>query len=55
MIGVAVVMFTWGGFMMLTAGNNETTSKTAKMRLVYGTIALVIVGFIESIYRAIFF
>lgn len=55
MIGTAVVMFTWGWFTMLLWGNNESTSKTAKMRLVYGTIALVIVGFIESIYRAIFF
>jgi NADH:ubiquinone oxidoreductase subunit 4 (subunit M) len=25
------------------------------MRLVYGTIALIVVGFIESLYRAIFF
>ncbi len=40
---------------MLTAGNNESTSKTAKMRIVYGMIALIVVGFIESIYRAIFF
>ncbi len=55
MIGTAVVMFTWGWFTMLFAGNNENTSKTAKMRLVYGVIALVVVGFIESIYRAIFF
>ncbi|MBP6921104.1 hypothetical protein KBB89_00970 [Candidatus Gracilibacteria bacterium] len=55
MIGTAVVMFTWGGFTMLTAGNNESTSKTAKMRIVYGMIALIVVGFIESIYRAIFF
>lgn len=40
---------------MLTHGNNENTAKTAKMRLVYGVVALVVVGFIESIYRAIFF
>jgi ABC-type uncharacterized transport system permease subunit len=40
---------------MLFRGNDEQTSKSAKMRLVYGVIALVIVGFIESIYRAIFF
>jgi hypothetical protein len=55
MIGTAVVMFTWGWFTMLTHGNNESTAKTAKMRLVYGVVALVVVGFIESIYRAIFF
>lgn len=55
MIVTAVVMFTWWGFTMLFRGNDESTSKTAKMRLVYGVIALVVVGFIESIYRAIFF
>ncbi len=55
MIATAVVMFTWGGFTMLFRGNDEATAKTAKMRLVYGTIALVIIGFIEALYRAIFF
>gem|GEM_PF-3572999 len=55
MIAVAVVMFTWGGFTMLFRGNDEQTAQSAKMRLVYGTIALVVVGFIESLYRAIFF
>jgi hypothetical protein len=55
MIATAVVMFTWGGFTMLFRGDNEHTAQSAKMRLVYGTVALVIVGFIESIYRAIFF
>lgn len=55
MIVTAVVMFTWGGFTMLFRGNDEHTAKTAKMRLVYGVIALVVIGFIESLYRAIFF
>jgi len=55
MIAAAVVMFTWGGFTMLFRGNDEQTAQSAKMRLVYGTIALVVVGFIESLYRAIFF
>lgn len=55
MIATAVVMFTWGGFTMLFQGGDEHTAQSAKMRLVYGTIALVVVGFIESIYRAIFF
>lgn len=55
MIATAVVMFTWGGLTMLFRGNDEATAKTAKMRLVYGTIALVIIGFIEALYRAIFF
>lgn len=40
---------------MLFRGNDEKTAQSAKMRLVYGTIALIVVGFIESIYRAIFF
>lgn len=40
---------------MIFRGNDENTAKSAKMRLVYGTIALIVVGFIESFYRAIFF
>lgn len=40
---------------MLVRGNDESTAKTAKMRLVYGVVALIVVGFIEAIYRAIFF
>lgn len=55
MIATAVVMFTYGGFTMLLRGNDENTAKSAKMRIAYGVIALVIVWFIESIYRAIFF
>lgn len=55
MITAAVVMFTWGGFTMLFRGNNEDRADRGKMRLVYGVVALIIMGFIESIYRTIFF
>lgn len=43
MIATAVVMFTYGGFTMLLRGNDENTAKSAKMRIAYGVIALVIV------------
>lgn len=39
----------------MARGNDEQTSQRAKMRLVYGVVALVVVGFIELLYRAIFF
>ncbi len=54
MLVVAVVMFTIGGFRMLIWGG-ESASETAKKRLGYGVIALLITGFLEMIYRAIFF
>ena len=47
MIAAAVVMFTWGGFMMIFRGNDEHTGTQAKMRLLYGVVALVMMGFIE--------
>jgi Type IV secretion system pilin len=55
MIATAVVMFTWGWFMLLLRGDDEHANQQAKMRLVYWTIAIIVVGFIEAIYRAIFF
>jgi hypothetical protein len=55
MITTAVVMFSWVGFTMLVRGNSEDTTHLTKMRIVYGAIALIIVWFVESIYRAIFF
>lgn len=47
MIAAAVVMFTWGGFTMLFRGNSEDRSDKGKMRIIYGIVALVIIGFIE--------
>ncbi len=55
MLVVAVVMFTWGWFMMFFWSGSEETSDTAKRRIGYGVIVLLITGFIEMIYRAIFF
>ncbi len=55
MIGAAVVMFTWGWFTMIFRGWDENSSKQGKMRLLYGVIALIFIGFIETIYRTIFF
>ncbi len=54
MLVVAVVMFTIWGFAMLLWGT-EAASETAKRRLWYGVIALLITGFLEMLYRAIFF
>jgi hypothetical protein len=54
MIATAVVMFTWWGLRMVIKWDEET-AKSGKMRLLYGVIALVVVGFIETLYRAIFF
>ncbi len=47
MIAAAVVMFTWGGFTMLFRGNSEDRSDKGKMRIIYGIVALIIIGFIE--------
>lgn len=54
MLVVAVVMFTIWGFSMLLWGT-ESASETAKRRLWYGVIALLITGFLEMLYRALFF
>jgi len=54
MLVVAVVMFTIGGFLMLLWGT-ESAWETAKRRLWYGVIALLVTGFLEMIYRAIYF
>ena len=55
MLVVAIVMFTWGWFMMFFWGGNEETNDKAKRRLGYGVIVLLITWFIEMIYRAVFF
>lgn len=54
MLVVAVIMFTIWGFQMLFWWS-ESASETAKKRLWYGVIALIITGFIEMMYRAVFF
>ncbi len=40
---------------MLFRGNSEDRSDKGKMRIIYGIVALIIIGFIEGIYKAIFF
>ncbi|MFA6079962.1 MAG: hypothetical protein WC753_00575 [Candidatus Gracilibacteria bacterium] len=55
MLVIAVIMFTWGGFMMFFGSGNEETNDRAKHRLGYGIIVLLVTGFIEMIYRAVFF
>lgn len=54
MVVTAVVMFTIWGFTMLLWWA-ESSSETAKKRITYGVIALVVTGFLEMIYRAIYF
>lgn len=54
MVVVAVVFFTFGGIKLMVAGGNEDALKTARNRFLYGGIALLVVGFIEWLYRAIF-
>ncbi len=55
MIATAVVMYTIAWFQLLFRWKDEWFTKSTKMRLVYGTICIVIVWFIELLYRAIFF
>jgi hypothetical protein len=55
MLVIAVIMFTWGWFMMFFWSGNEETNDRAKHRLWYGIIVLLVTGFIEMIYRAVFF
>jgi hypothetical protein len=54
MLVVAVVMFTIWGFKMLLWWSEES-AETAKKRIGYWVIALLITGFLEMIYRAVFF
>jgi len=54
MLVVAVVMFTIWGFRMLLWWSEES-AETAKKRIGYGVVALIITGFLEMIYRAVFF
>jgi hypothetical protein len=40
---------------MIFTGGSENGAQQGKMRILYGVIALLFIGFIESIYRTIFF
>jgi hypothetical protein len=54
MLIVAVLMFTVGGFKMLLWGTEEV-SDSGKRRIWYGVMALILTGFMEMVYRAVFF
>lgn len=45
--GVAIVMFTWGLFRMIVSAGDEEAQKQGKNRLIYGTIGLLFLWFVE--------
>jgi hypothetical protein len=45
--GVAVTMFTWGLFDLLVSGGDDEKKKKAKNRIIYGSLALIFLGFVQ--------
>lgn len=54
MVVIAVIFFTFGGIKLMVSGGKEDSLKTARNRFIYGGIALLVVGFVEWLYRAVF-
>lgn len=50
---IAVLMFTWAAFRLIVSWGDEEQKKMAKNRFVYGTLALVFLGFVEIWSRVI--
>ncbi|MBP9780060.1 hypothetical protein KBD33_05575 [Candidatus Gracilibacteria bacterium] len=46
--GVAVLMFTWGLFRMIISAGDEESRKQGRNRLLYGTLGLIFLGFVEG-------
>jgi hypothetical protein len=44
---VAIIMFTWWLFRMIVSGGDEEIQKQAKHRLIYGTLGLIFLWFVE--------
>lgn len=55
LIVVAVAMITWWGFLLIFGWDDESRSNSAKRRIGYGIVVLLITGMVESVYRAIIF
>ena len=45
--GIAVLMFTWGLFRLILSAGDEEIQKKAKNRILYGTLALLFMGFVR--------
>jgi hypothetical protein len=45
--GVAVLMFTWWLFRMIVSAGDDEAQKQWKNRLIYGTLGLIFLGFVE--------
>lgn len=45
--GIAVTMFTWGAFSLITSGADDEKRKQSKNRLIYGVIGLIFLGFVQ--------
>lgn len=54
MVAIAIIMFTYGGIKLMFAAGKEDEVKNQRYRFIYGGIALLIVAFIEWLYRAVF-
>lgn len=51
---IALLMFTYGGFMMLTSGGNEERVSTGKKALVWATVGLAVIFFSYAFLRFVF-
>ena len=54
LIATAVIMFTYGAIRLIMAGSDEEQKKTQKNRFIYGLLALLLAGFIQTIYEVVF-
>lgn len=55
--GITLLIFIYGGFLLLTSAGNETRVKTAKETLMWATLGLIVIfgsyGFAEAIFNAL--
>ncbi len=45
--GIAILAFTWAAYSLIVSGGDDERRKKAKNKFLYGTLALVFLGFIE--------
>lgn len=46
--GAAVLVFTWGLFLIILSGGDEERVKSGKNRIVYGILGLIFLGFVKA-------
>lgn len=51
--GAAVLMFTWGFFQLIISSGDEERVKSAKSRVIYSSLALIFLLFVEAWIRVV--